>query len=136
MYPKTPKPPRTSGVVSCCATLFPMNNTLETGTVRCLVYQLPDDSSIYYATALEMNLTVSAENSDIALLELREQVKEYIATALEMKAPELLNQEIDGELEQVWTKTIGTNQEDKEEKQASPMMPVFATASPLASMAV
>ena len=35
-------------------------NTLKEASVRCLVYQLPDDMGIYYATALEFNLTVSA----------------------------------------------------------------------------
>ena len=83
------------------AILKPMKkgeNTLDAGIVRCLVCQIADDGEdVYYVTALEFNLTVSAENDDLALQDLHEQVKEYIAIAREKNAPHLLNQEVDND---------------------------------------
>ena len=70
--------------------------------VRCLVYQLADDGEdIYYAAALEFNLTVSDEDGDLAFSILREQMEAYVETAREKDAPELLNQEVDSDLERV-----------------------------------
>ena len=110
-------------------------NTLHSGVLRCLVYQLSDDPGVCYATALELNLTVSAESDDLALLELREQIKAYIATAREENAPELLNQKADANLEKAWTNMMH-NEEQEEGVEAPQLKPLFAATSPIAAAVV
>ena len=111
-------------------------NTLHSGVLRCLVYQLSDDAEVYYATALELNLTVSAESDDLALLELREQIKAYIATAREENAPELLNQKADANLEKAWVNMIRNEEQEEESVEALQLKPLFAATSPIAAAVV
>ena len=108
-------------------------NTLHSGVLRCLVYQLSDDAKVYYATALELNLTVSAESDDLALLELREQIKAYIATAREENAPELLNQKADPDLEKAWLNMTRNEEQEEESAKALQLKPLFAATSPIAA---
>lgn len=105
-------------------------NTVYSGIVRFLVYQISDDPGVYYATALECNLTVSADNDDEALLELREQLKEYIATARKENAPELLNQNVDEDLERAW---LQMTRNEGQEAVPSHLKPLFAATSPIAA---
>ena len=76
-------------------------NTLDAGVVRCLIYYSPEEK-IYYGTALELNITVSYDNEEEAWLELKEEVRDYIEEARKLNAPNLLNQEVDKELEDMW----------------------------------
>ncbi len=117
-------------LVFCYILLLMKNrkNTLDSGAVRCLVYQIPDDNDIYYATALEFNLTVSADSDDVALLELREQMKEYIVTAREKNAPQILNQEVDEGLERVWLSVVHN---EKQEDGLSHLIPLLAATTPI-----
>lgn len=83
-----------------------MNNSFEKAVLRHLVYQTPDDNDRYYATTLEMNLTVSAKDPRAAMAALDEQTHEYLTSAQENDAPDLLNQEVDKTLEQVWKRYL------------------------------
>ncbi|MDE0243315.1 MAG: hypothetical protein OYG31_01205 [Candidatus Kaiserbacteria bacterium] len=78
-------------------------NSFERLVIRSLVYQILDDKEgLYYATALELNITVSAKDSRTAKATLDEQIGEYITATQDNDAPELLNQEVDKEMEQLW----------------------------------
>ena len=110
-------------------------NTLDEGMIRCLVYQMPNDNKkIYYATALELNLTVSASDTTIALLDLQEQIKEYIATAREQKASELLNQEVDADLERAWSALIQKEEFKESDATTESLIPMFASTSPIGAV--
>ena len=110
-------------------------NTLDKGLVRCLVYQLADDGEdVYYATALEFNLTVSADDGDSAFSILREQMKAYVETARGKDAPELLNQEVDPDLERVWVGMVSNEQEREKVATALHCQPIFAATSPIPAM--
>ena len=112
-------------------------NTLERGAVRCLVYQLLDDKNIYYATALEFNLTVSAEDKYSALLDLQEQIEEYISIAREKNTPQSLNQKVDPDLEKVWFSVISNDSEQNDKsKQTHQCIPIAATSELINAIAV
>ena len=112
-----------------CAILWIMKNTLKEGTIRCLIYQMPEED-IYYGVALELNLSTTSASKELVMLQLQEQVEEYIKTAQEENAPELLNQEVDAELEKMWLEMMDTEQADREALQ-SPFVPILAISSPI-----
>ena len=110
-------------------------NTLDKGVVRCLVYQLADDGEdVYYATALEFNLTVSAEDGDSAFSVLREQMEAYVETAQEKDAPELLNQEVDPNLERMWVEMVTNEQKEGDKVATSHCRPIHAAISSIPAM--
>ena len=110
-------------------------NTLHKGVVRCLVYQLTDDGEdVYYATALEFNLTVSAEDGDSAFSILREQMEVYVETAQEKDAPDLLNQEVDPNLKRMWVEMVTNEQKEEDKVTTSHCRPTHAAISSIPAM--
>ncbi len=96
-------------------------NTFEKGQVRTLVYR-DKVEGIWYGTALEFNLTVDGDDKNTVMLELDRAIKDYVHSARDMGAVELLNQEADPELEQLWQGHIANSAENFE----SPYQPYFA----------
>ena len=78
-------------------------NTLQKGSVRCIVFWDQKDKT-YYASALEFNITESGDTPREALLLLFEAAAGYIEAARKFKAPNVLNQESDPEYEEMWRK--------------------------------
>lgn len=85
-----------------------MKNSFAKGIVRILTYK-EKKKEIYYATALEFNLTVSADDETVALLDLQQQIESYIQAAKDLKDKTLLNQKADPILEREWYQHQGTD---------------------------
>lgn len=100
-----------------------MKNSFLKGKFRILTYK-EKDTDVYYATALELNLTVSAEDESVALLDLFNQIHEYKESVISIGDKSLLNQEVDPELEKIWNILSGNSKEDL--NMVSPYMPISA----------
>lgn len=96
-------------------------NTFEKRQVRTLVY-LDKAEGIWYGTALEFNLTIDGDDKNTIMLELDRAIKDYVHSAHDMGVVELLNQEADPELEQLWQAHIANTTVNFE----SPYQPYFA----------
>lgn len=96
-------------------------NTFERGQVRVLLYR-DEAEGVWYGSALEFNLTIDGDDKNTVFLELDRAIKEYVRSAQEIGSVEILNQEPDPELEQLWEARI----ENREEKLESPYTPYFA----------
>lgn len=76
-------------------------NTKNHGKIRIIIYR---EDSLYYASALELNITSSGEDKNLAMYNLDEAIKGYIDFAkLENMDYEVLNQSTDPDLEKMWT---------------------------------
>jgi len=75
-------------------------NTLQKGSVRYIVFR---EGENWYATGLEFNIVESGDSPQEATLLLFEALSGYIESAKKIKArPNILNQKIDPEYEQMW----------------------------------
>lgn len=75
-------------------------NTLQKGTLRCLVFQ---EDKTWYAVGLEFNIVESGDTPQEALLMLFEAAQGYLEPAQKIKArPPILNQKTDPEYEERW----------------------------------
>ena len=80
-------------------------NTFERGQVRVLIYR-DKTEDVWYATALELNLTIDGEDRSEVQLELDRAIQEYVRSARELGSVDLLNQEPDPELVALWEAQI------------------------------
>ncbi len=96
-------------------------NTFNQGQVRILIYRDKADG-VWYGTALEFNLTIDGDDKNTVILELDRAIKEYLQSAKELHAVELLNQEPDPELVQLWQAHISNISDNLE----SPYQPHLA----------
>jgi hypothetical protein len=96
-------------------------NTFKQGQIKVLIYRDKMDG-VWYGSALEFNLTVDGEDKNSVVLELDRAVKEYIKSASELGAVELLNQEPDAGLVDLWEARI----QNREEDLSSPYTSYFA----------
>ena len=75
-------------------------NTLQKGSVRFIVFK---EKNTWYGAGLEFNIVESGSTPQEAMLLLFEALRGYIESAKKIKArPNILNQKIDPEYEQVW----------------------------------
>lgn len=93
-------------------------NTFQQGRVRVLVYR-DKAEGIWYATALELNLTIDGEDRHVVQLELDRAIREYVQSARELDSEELLNQEPDPELVALWEAQIDNRTESVESPYAT-----------------
>jgi hypothetical protein len=100
-----------------------MTNTFKKGSVKVLVYQ-ERSTNIWYASALEFNLTFDGNDKKSVLSELQLAISDYITSAREIGDESLLNQEPDPELLALWEADI--HQEISEEATPSPYITAFA----------
>jgi hypothetical protein len=96
-------------------------NTFKEGQIKVLIYR-DKAEGVWYGSALEFNLTVDGDDKNSVVLELDRAVKEYIKSASELGAVELLNQEPDPELVDLWEARI----QNKTDDLSSPYTPFFA----------
>lgn len=82
-----------------------MLNTFENGQLRVLVYK-EKDNDVWYATALELNLTVDSVDKASVTLELYQAIGDYIQSAKEVGDETLLNQVPDPEIVALWKQRI------------------------------
>ena len=87
-----------------------MENTFKKGQVKVLVYK-EKEGSTWYASALELDLTIDSDDRSVALFELHEAIKNYIQSAEEIGDISLLNQEPDPELLSLWGGHISNSSE-------------------------
>ena len=72
--------------------------------IRVLVYK---EGGVYYASALELNITSSGDDKFLALYNLDEAVRGYIEIIQKENLSEnLLNQEVDPDLENLWNNFV------------------------------
>lgn len=76
-------------------------NTFASGQIKILVY-CDEAVGIWYATALELNLTIDGEDKNSVVLELDQGIMDYVASAQSLGEVALLNQEPDPELLAMW----------------------------------
>ena len=88
-------------------------NTFEKGQVRTLIYR-DKVAGVWYGTALEFNLTIDGDDKNTVMLELDRAIKDYVRSVQDMGAVNLLNQETDSELEQLWQAHIANTNESFE----------------------
>jgi hypothetical protein len=101
-------------------------NTFGKGQIKVLIYR-DNAEGVWYGSALEFNLTVDGDDKNSVVLELDRAVKEYIKSASELNAVELLNQEPDPELIELWEARI----QNRETELSSPYTPHFAGSESL-----
>ena len=82
-----------------------MKNTFKNGQVKVLVYR-ERDTNIWYASALEFNLTIDGDDRSAVLIELQTAINDYIASAREIGDESLLNQDPDPELIDLWNANL------------------------------
>ena len=80
-------------------------NTFEKGQIKILVYH-DKTEGVWYATALELNLTIDGDDKNSVILELDRAVIDYVNSAYELGTVSLLNQEPDSELLALWQAKI------------------------------
>lgn len=85
-----------------------MKNTFSYGQVKVLVYR-ERDSDIWYASALDFNLTIDGTDKSAVLIELQQAIHDYIISAREIGDVSLLNQDPDPELLQLWNTNLLPN---------------------------
>jgi hypothetical protein len=100
--------------------MLDMKNTFTNGQVRVLVYQ-EKGTSAWYATALELNLTIDGDDRTVVQIELQQAIVDYIHSAQQIGDVSLLNQEPDPELLALWQANIAEQQSI-----ASPYVAAFA----------
>jgi hypothetical protein len=82
-----------------------MKNNFSNGKIRVLVYK-ERDGDVWYATALEFNLTIDGNDKKAVFIELDQAVRDYLKSAKEIGDISLLNQEPDPELVAMWNANI------------------------------
>lgn len=102
-------------------------NTFGRGQVKILVYR-DNAEGVWYASALEFNLTVDGDDKTTVLLELNRAISEYIKSAQEIGSVELLNQEPDAELLSLWQ----AHTENRQSEITSPYTPYLAATETIA----
>lgn len=80
-------------------------NTFDLGQVRVLVYR-DEAEDVWYASALELNLTIDGTDKNAVFLELNHAIAEYHRSAEEIGDVALLNQTPDPELVALWDACI------------------------------
>lgn len=100
-----------------------MQNTFDQGKIRVLVYR-ERDADVWYASALEFNLTIDGNDKTAVFIELNQAIRDYLQSAREIGDVSLLNQEPDPELLAMWHANIQNS--IKEEKTSSPYVTAFA----------
>ena len=106
-----------------------MKNTFSHGQIKVLVYK-ERESDIWYASALEFNLTIDGTDKTAVFVELDSAIKEYLQSAQEIGDMSLLNQEPDPELLAMWNANIGIT--PMQDSVASPYIASFAGTETLA----
>lgn len=101
-------------------------NTFERGQVKILVYR-DNTEGVWYASALEFNLTIDGDDKNTVLLELDRAIKDYVTSAREIGDSNLLNQEPDPELLNLWEMRI----QNRQEEIFSPYTPFLAATETL-----
>lgn len=107
-----------------------MKNTFTEGQIRVLVYK-ERDADVWYASALEFNLTIDGNDRSAVFVELDQAIRDYIQSAREIGDVSILNQEPDPELLMMWNTNIGNDNEIKESI-SSPYITAFAGVETLA----
>ncbi len=79
-------------------------NTTKKGQVRCIVFKEEDT---WYGVALEFNLVVEGDDSEVVHFNLQEAIKGYVESIKKIKgartdAPYALNQTTEEEYETMW----------------------------------
>ncbi len=77
-------------------------NTTREGSVRCIVFK---DDDTWYGVALEFNIVVEADDSDVVMFDLQEAIRGYVGSLRKARVAtkfEALNQKSDEEYEQMW----------------------------------
>jgi hypothetical protein len=77
-------------------------NTPTEGSVRCIVFREDD---IWYGVALEFNIVVEGDDSDVVMFELQEAIRGYVEAEKKVKGSvshDPLNQKPDEEYENLW----------------------------------
>jgi hypothetical protein len=97
-----------------------MKNTFSQGSIRVLIYK-EKDQDIWYASALEFNLTVDGNDKSMVFLEIQQAIHDYVASAKEIGDVSLLNQDPDPELLVLWDMGISA--------QISPIASPYVTFS-------
>lgn len=100
-----------------------MKNTFNNGQVKVLVYR-ERDADIWYASALEFNLTIDGTDKSAVLIELQQAIHDYIVSAREIGDVSLLNQEPDPELTELWN--INVLSQVPQDATPSPYVTTFA----------
>lgn len=88
-------------------------NTFSQGQVRILIYR-DKVEGVWYGSALELNLTIDGDDKNTLVLELDRAIKDYVKAAQEIGAVEILNQEPDPQLVQLWNAHINNDAENQE----------------------
>ena len=84
-----------------------LKNTIQKGSVRYMVFK---EKSVWYAAALEFNIVVSANDPNLALLDLFEAINGYVKSFKKIKGarPFALNQKSDPEYEKMWSAVVAS----------------------------
>lgn len=101
-------------------------NTFNHGQLKILVYK-EKKNEVWYATALELNLTVDSHDRFLAMIELQQAIADYVQSAQEIGDTSLLNQEPDPELLALWQAGISSSPSVIE----SPYIPFSASVEKL-----
>ena len=102
-----------------------MKNTFEQGKIKVLVYK-ERENDIWYATALEFNLTIDGTDKSAVFVELDQSVRDYLVSAKDIGDVSLLNQEPDPELLSMWNANIKNSSEEEKTEAPSPYITAFA----------
>ncbi len=103
-----------------------MKNTFTKGQVKVLVYK-EKEGNVWYATALEFNLTVDGDDKSTVLIELQQAIIDYMQSAREVGDDALLNQDPDPELLAIWEASVYSKA-----SAPSPYTPAFAGVEQIA----
>jgi hypothetical protein len=77
-------------------------NTPQKGTVRCIVFK---DQDAWYGVGLEFNIVETADDPDVAMLNLQEAIRGYVESYKMIKGThgfQPLNQKAEKEYEDLW----------------------------------
>ncbi len=107
-----------------------MKNTFTHGQIKVLIYK-ERESDVWYASALEFNLTVDGNDRSAVFVELDQAIRDYIQSAREIGDVSILNQEPDPELAAMWNANI-QNTPETNESVTSPYITAFAGVETLA----
>lgn len=83
-------------------TLINMNTTRK-GQVRCIIFK---DGDLWYGVALEFNIVESADDADVAMVNLNEAIQGYVESQKKIGGIHdfsVLNQKPDQEYEKMWS---------------------------------
>ena len=78
-------------------------NTAKKGQVRCIVFK---EGDTWYGVALEFNIVVEADDSEVVSYNLQEAIRGYVESQRKIKGSRVspLNQRADEEYENLWKK--------------------------------